>query len=249
MLISPKRLNRIWGVNPQSIVHVGAHHAEELESYALAGWGPVTWIEAQPLKVAYLATRIPPHHKLIHAAVWDVAGESMNLKIMTNTESTSLLSLGTHSSEYPSIRLSHTIPVTTSTLENLLNESWVPELLALDIQGVELRAIKGYGIKISKVKWIYCEVNKAELYNGCCLVADIDEYLSQFGFQRVVTRWSVYDWGDALYENSTYTKKRSLVQRVLSIALKASWKAKSPLTNLRRLLSKQVQHSSFTSIQ
>lgn len=249
MLISPKHLNRLWGVNPKSVVHVGAHHAEELENYSLAGWGPVTWIEAQPLKVAYLATRIPPNHKLIHAAVWDVDGEIMNLKIMTNTESTSLLSLGTHASEYPSIHLSHTIPVTTSTLEKLLIESCVPELLALDIQGVELRAIKGYGTKISKVKWIYCEVNRAELYEGCCLVSDIDEYLSQFGFQRMVTRWSVYDWGDALYENKAYAKKRSLVQRALSAALLASWKAKSPLANLRRLLSKQMQHSNFTSIQ
>lgn len=233
MLIPVKVLKKFWGVNPQTIVHVGAHNAEELEEYKLAGWGPVTWIEAQPQKAAQLLNRIPSNHRLIEAAVWDVSGVDLNLNIMTNTESTSLLNLGTHSAEHPTVHLSHTIPVKTKTLGELLSGSPAPELIALDIQGVELRAMKGYGSAISEVKWIYCEVNKAELYEECCLISEIDEYLSHFGFRRAVTRWTTHKWGDALYENRNLVGSRKLIKKLATLALYVAWGFKSTLTRVK----------------
>jgi FkbM family methyltransferase len=235
-----KVLKKYWGVNPQTIVHVGAHNAEELEEYKLAGWGPVTWIEAQPQKAEQLLSRIPSNHRLIEAAVWDVSGVDLNLNIMTNTESTSLLNLGTHSSEHPTVHLSHTIPVKTKTLGELLADSPVPELMALDIQGVELRAMKGYGSSISEVKWIYCEVNKAELYEGCCLISEIDEYLSQFGFKRAVTRWTTHKWGDALYENKNLVASQKMGEKLATIALFAAWAFNSTLMRVKQIFRKLI---------
>lgn len=241
MLIPVQVLKKFWGVTPKTIVHVGAHNAEELEAYKLAGWGPVTWIEAQPQKASELSKRIPSHHKIIEAAVWDIAGIDLNLNIMTNTESTSLLNLGTHSKEHPTVKLSHTIPVKTKILADLLSGLPAPELIALDIQGVELRAMKGYGSTISEVKWIYCEVNKAELYEGCCLISEIDEYLSQFGFRRAVTRWTTHNWGDALYENKNLVNTRSLTNKVFTLTLYIVWGFRSSLTrtkgSIRKLLN------------
>lgn len=234
-------LKKYWGVNPQTIVHVGAHNAEELEEYKLAGWGPVTWIEAQPQKAEQLLSRIPSNHRLIEAAVWDVSGVDLNLNIMTNTESTSLLNLGTHSSEHPTVHLSHTIPVKTKTLGEILANSPVPELIALDIQGVELRAMKGYGSLISEVKWIYCEVNKAELYKECCLISEIDEYLSQFGFKRVVTRWTTHKWGDALYENKNLVDSQKIGEKLATIAIFAAWALKSALMRVKHILRKLIE--------
>lgn len=240
MLIPVKVLKRFWGVNPQTIVHVGAHNAEELEDYTNAGWGPVTWIEAQPQKASDLVNRIPTSHKLIEAAVWDIAGVDLKLNIMTNTESTSLLNLGTHSTEHPTVHLSHTIPIKTKTLAELLSGLPAPELIALDIQGVELRAIRGYGSKISEVKWIYCEVNKAELYEGCCLISEIDEYLSQYGFTRSVTRWTTHNWGDALYENRNLVGSRNIINRVAVLLIYASWGIRSFLVRIKGLIRKLI---------
>jgi FkbM family methyltransferase len=235
-----KVLKRFWGVNPLTIVHVGAHNAEELEDYKNAGWGPVTWIEAQPQKATDLLGRIPADHKLIEAAIWDVSGVDLHLNIMTNTESTSLLNLGTHSVEYPTIHVSHTIPIKTKTLAELLSGLPAPELIALDIQGVELRAMRGYGRKISEVKWIYCEVNKAELYKGCCLVSEIDEYLSQFGFVREVTRWTAHNWGDALYKNINLVGSRRIIYQFSSQPLYAAWRIRSSLTRIKALIQKVI---------
>ena len=239
MLISVQLLKKYWGVNPQSIVHVGAHNAEELETYSKAGWGSVTWIEAQPQKIQNLLERIPSNHVVIEAAVWDIENVELNLNIMTNTESTSLLKLGTHATEHPSVTLSHTIPVRTKTLKNLLNDSSAPELLALDIQGVELRAIKGYEGKISEVKWVYCEVNKEELYEGCCLIGELDEYLLQHGFNRVATRWTIHKWGDALYENINLVKHQgntpTIQRRVLYVAWGIRLWLSSTMNSIRKI--------------
>lgn len=238
MLISVQELQKFWGVNPRTIVHVGAHNAEELDSYAKAGWGPVIWIEAQPQKALDLLRKIPSDHRIIEAAVWDIEGESLNLNIMTNTESTSLLSLGTHSTEHPTVELSHTIPIKTKTLKNLLENLPVPEFLALDIQGVELRAIKGYGEKISQVKWIYCEVNRAELYRDCALIDDLDEYLEAFGFKRTATRWTIHNWGDALYENIREVAPRRTQENFRVKVVVTYWKFLSMLMFLKHHLRK-----------
>jgi FkbM family methyltransferase len=238
VLISVRELQQFWGVNPRTIVHVGAHNAEELEAYAQAGWGPVIWIEVQPQKASDLAKRIPASHRIIQAAVWDIEGENLDLNIMTNTESTSLLSLGTHTKEYPTVALSHTIPVTTQTLKNLLANTPAPDLLALDIQGVELRALKGYGDEVSKVKWIYCEVNRAELYQGCALISDLDDYLGRYGFIRTATRWTIHNWGDALFENKAEVDGRSFLQRAVLLVIMTSWQMTNLLAHLKRNLRK-----------
>ena len=199
MLISVSDLVNYWGVKPRNILHIGAHNAEELDAYTKHNWNQVTWVEAQPDKIEYLRKKLPAHHKLIQAAVWNESGISLDLKVMTNTESTSLLNLGTHASEHPNVRLDYQIPVKTQVLDDLIPLNETPDLITLDIQGAELKALEGFGTRIREVKWIYCEVNKDYLYEGCCLVSDLDSYLNKFGFKRIITRWTYHGWGDALF--------------------------------------------------
>lgn len=68
-----------------------------------------------------------------------------------------------------------------------------------DIQGNELNAMKGMGDLLPHFDYIYTEVNTKHLYKGCCLLSDIDAYLTPFGFQRVETKMTRRGWGDALY--------------------------------------------------
>jgi FkbM family methyltransferase len=196
VLIPVSDLVKYWGVNPKQVLHVGAHNAEELNEYTKFGWNNVTWVEAQPEKISILKKKVPQHQEIIEAAVWD--------------KSTSLLNLGTHVKEHPSVKLHEKIPVKTKTLAEVVPENLTPDLIALDIQGVELRALQGFGDRLREVKWIYCEVNKQYLYEECCLVDEIDSYLISFGFKRVATRWTYHGWGDALYVQTkllNHTKK------------------------------------------
>jgi len=226
VLISVSDLVKFWGVMPKNVLHIGAHNAEELDAYTRHNWNQVTWVEAQPDKIAYLKKKLPVHHKLIEAAVWNESGISLELKVMTNTESTSLLNLGTHASEHPNVTVNYQIPVKTQVLNDLIPLNETPDLITLDIQGAELKALEGFGTRIRDVRWIYCEVNKDYLYEGCCLVSDLDTYLEKFGFKRIVTRWTYHGWGDALFVQKNLIPSENLIRRLLMKLSEWIWLAK-----------------------
>jgi hypothetical protein len=74
--------------------------------------------------------------------------------------------------------------------------------LVMDVQGVELNVIKSFGENIKNLDFIQSEVNVEELYEGCCLIEELDSYMKSYGFERIITdMWDdgAVGWGDALY--------------------------------------------------
>ena len=68
-----------------------------------------------------------------------------------------------------------------------------------DIQGAELMALKGGTKAIEHAKVIYLEVNTEEVYKGCALISELDNFLDKYKFKRVITEMTEYGWGDAVY--------------------------------------------------
>ena len=60
-------------------------------------------------------------------------------------------------------------------------------------------ALKGAIESLKTAKALYIEVNERELYKNCGLIGEIDEFVSQYNFKRVLTHMTEYGWGDALY--------------------------------------------------
>ena len=71
--------------------------------------------------------------------------------------------------------------------------------LNFDIQGAELKALKGMEEYLDKVDYLYTEVNSDYVYKDCALITEIDDYLKQFNLVRVETSWTDCKWGDAFY--------------------------------------------------
>lgn len=177
--------------------------AEELDQYQRLRWGSVIWIEAQRELAKKLSEKFNgSNQRVIHTAVWDTNDLELNLNITNNSQSTSLLELGTHRVDYPEIKVSKTELVKTSRIDSLFDKETIPEFINIDIQGAEIQALKGFGELLHHVKYVYCEVNKKEVYVDCAKVSEVDEYLKSFGFKRIATRWvPLKGWGDAFYIN------------------------------------------------
>ena len=114
-----------------------------------------------------------------------------------------MLELGTHSQEHPDVvyvdkLIQKSITIDTFFERNNLDASKY-NFWNFDIQGAELMALKGATKYIKYAKALYLEVNEKELYINCGLMSEIDTFLSQYNFKRVLTNITHYGWGDALY--------------------------------------------------
>lgn len=204
MLIPIKVLKDTFNVSPVSILHVGAHKAEELNDYTKF-WAPfkqpIYWVEGQPLLAEELRNRSDlANHVIVEAFVWNEDNVKLDFNLASNSQSSSLLQFGTHQMKIPDIKFTKTITALTRRLESILPEDIDFDFINLDLQGVELQALQGMGPRLNSAKWIYTEVNREEVYINCTNILDLDLYLKTFGFRRIATRWvQRQGWGDALY--------------------------------------------------
>lgn len=183
----------------RGVLHVGAHLCEELPLYLSLGlaFQDVVWIDAN----ADLAPQGMTTYWV--AAVSDTDGQDVTFHITDNGQSSSLLALKDHLYEHPHVHEVAQRPLTTVTLNTLLEAKGIPydrfDVMNLDIQGAELLALKGATQLLPHIKAIYTEVNIKELYAGCALLPDLDAFLGGYGFKRVATSMTQHGWGDALY--------------------------------------------------
>lgn len=212
-------MKRIFQVEPQTILHVGAHYGEELVDYIAAGWGSKKriWVEAQSDLAQNLQKKfINDRDIVLEACVWSVSGEEKVFNNATNSQSSSLLEFAEHSVDYPEITKMSETRMITIRLDDLLPEQEKIDLVNLDIQGAELEAIKGLGQLASDVKWIYTEVNWKYMYADCPLIEDIDLELEKLGFIRVATKKAFRaSWGDALYIKRTLLPRRLKIRKIV----------------------------------
>lgn len=194
-----------FGIRPKGVVHVGAHKGDEITSYLSWGVSQVVFIEANPDLAAGLRHRFAdkPYVTVIEAAASDKEG-SATFNITNMDQSSSLLPLKEHSRLYPKIKVARSIQVRTAPIDDLLNQSGVDfaglDFVAMDIQGAELMALQGADRLLKQIKALQIEVNYEQLYEGCALIPDLDEFLNEYGFIRVYTLTPYSDtWGDALY--------------------------------------------------
>lgn len=202
MLISFDNIVQNYGV-PRGIIHIGAHLMEERPDYMRHGLTNTIWIEANPELYTIIVNKISDTEKVFNYAIGETSDTPTTLYCTNNSQSSSTLPLGTHKVYYPNILVSHTKEVMSQRVDDIISKYNILinnyNFVNIDIQGVELRAIKSFGNLLSQINFIYTEVNREHLYKNCDLITDIDQYLTNFDFTRVETVWTDNNWGDALY--------------------------------------------------
>jgi FkbM family methyltransferase len=200
MLISLDDLVKKYNINFKGILHVGAHECEEIKDYdKYISRDKMLWIEAMKDKVDFCKVNYPEIN--IEQAVISDKIEMVTFNISNNGQSSSILDFGLHSHFHPHIVFVNSLQMETKLLKDIIcNYDIDYNFVNLDIQGVELKALKSMEEYLHKIDYIYTEVNSDYVYKDCNLIAEIDYYLKEFGFDRVETSWAGdYRWGDAFY--------------------------------------------------
>lgn len=189
---------------PRGVVHVGAHEGTEISTYQQMGVQNVLFVEANPVVFDRLQANLAavPNVRVANCAISDRNG-TVDLHVTSFDQSSSILQLKHHQDIYPHITETHQVTVQSKTLDTLLQELQLNpsdfNILNIDIQGAELLALQGSINWLKYVEVINTEVNYEELYAGCVLIDQLDEFLQMQGFHRVATTTPHPSWGDAVY--------------------------------------------------
>jgi FkbM family methyltransferase len=196
-----------YNIIPSGIIHIGGHQGQEYEEYIEAGFTSQIWVEGNPSFYHQMISKFgkDENTKIFNELIFDEEKE-VDFGLANNGASSSILPLKEHKKYYPNIKYDGFLHKKCKRLDSLLDENNIDiknyNGLVMDVQGVELNVLKSFEKYIKEMDFIQSEVNIEELYEGCCLIDDFDNYLINFGFKRVLTKlWDngAVGWGDALY--------------------------------------------------
>lgn len=133
----PDLIDRL-DIEPRALVHVGAHHGEEMPHYQAAGFeqDQITLVEPNPAAASLLRTSFP-RARVVECACSDTPGEAV-LHVMHRTNVSTLVSPDRRD------RVTGTVRVKVRTLADIQAAAPVrANVLVIDAQGLELAVLRG----------------------------------------------------------------------------------------------------------
>lgn len=165
-------------------------------------------IEANPNQIPIIKNNIKDY-KNIEVFNFGASDEDdeldFNVSSTVNVGNSSFLEKNNSYENYERMEFHKPIKVKTKRLENFLKEQNIPnvDILWMDIQGFEGKALAGLGDYISKIKIIYSEITYKEMYKGQILFDKFDFEMLKNGFYCIYRDYKHGDfWGDSIYLKS-----------------------------------------------
>jgi FkbM family methyltransferase len=182
------------------VIHVGAHHGQEYWQYVEMGIPNMLFFEPVKSNFEVLKTRVP-NELIVNCAVGDMNGHiDMFIETANNGQSSSILEPNLHLKLYPYITFNSKETVEIVRLDDYVKDKTKFNALNIDTQGYEFEVFKGAKELLHNIDIINVEVNADQVYSGCAHYTEIDSYLAQYGFKRVLVEWAGGGtWGDAFY--------------------------------------------------
>jgi FkbM family methyltransferase len=199
MLLNLKNLHDKYELNVKGVLHIGAHYGEENSIYDELKYPNRIFFE--PLKKNFDVLRQNvTEWPLVNIALGaSTQNKEMYVESANNGQSSSLLKPKLHLQQYPHITFPEKEDVLVDTLDNVLEDKESYNFINMDVQGYELEVLKGATESLKHIDYLMCEVNRAEVYEECCMIDELDSFLSSYNFKRVETTWDGVTWGDAFY--------------------------------------------------
>lgn len=195
-------------ISYDNIIHLGANLAQNRKEYIENGVKEILWVEALPDLATHLSKTLPASDKVIQAVLSDKSDQEVVFNVASNGgASSSVFDFKLHTSLYPDIRMQSQIILKTKTLNDIFENHNISyqkyKIMIMDLQGSEIKALKGASKVLSNLDIVVSEVLCSELYEGAPLESDIDAFLSTQGFKKIAASYTKYQWGEALYVKSS----------------------------------------------
>lgn len=204
MLIPLQPILEKYNIKLNGVVHVGAHWAEEHPVYIECGCKEFLYIE--PVKQAFniLVEKFQGNDNVIlkNFAIGSTPSIGVMYVDTTNQgQSNSLLEPLVHLEQHKEVIFDGEPEVVKVVTLDSLKISKDLNLFMVDTQGYELEVLKGSTSVLNQFDLLYLEVNREETYKGCPMVEELDEFLKEYKFTRVETKWAsdYHSWGDAVW--------------------------------------------------
>lgn len=200
MLLSFTNLKRKYNMNIKGIIHIGAHYGEEISEYVNNGIQDIIVFEPLSENFDILSDRVKNLNANLNGYQVALGSERGTLTMYVSDnekQSSSLLKPKAHLKQHPYVQFPSTEEVEVHLLDDYDCKDY--NFINMDVQGYELEVLKGGTKVLEQVDYVYCEVNRDEVYEGNAYVEELDEFLSHYNMKRVETEWAGEIWGDALY--------------------------------------------------
>ena len=212
MLLNFKELKAKYNMNISGIIHIGAHYGQEVSDYIENGVSNIILFEPVKNTFKILCQRMENLNadiKLHNIALGSSVKKTMMYISDNEGQSSSILQPVLHLSHHPDVYFPDTEEVNVDILDNYDCNNH--NCICMDVQGYELEVLKGASKTLKNINYVYCEVNRDEVYENNAYIENIDEFLNYYNFKRVETCWDGGIWGDALYVKEK--KKFKLVSK------------------------------------
>lgn len=131
--------------------------------------------------------------------------------------SSSLLEPGRTTEVHPWLQFKQRIEVPTDTLDAFCAREAITgiDLIHMDVQGAELMVLRGAPVMLKKVKAVWLEVERVQLYKGQPVKRDVEEFMHANGFVLAISSVD-HIAGDQLWLAQAFLKEqpRSLQRKV-----------------------------------
>jgi FkbM family methyltransferase len=207
MLLDFDNLKQKYNMNITGVIQVGAHYGEEYEN---------AWLKESSIKYIILFEPDPDNFNILKEKTDKIKTDKkiyvinrglgpfsceMTLYKETNNngQSNSVLKPKMHLQAFPNIIFNNKTKIKVEPLDKYECSADF-NFMSIDVQGFELEVLRGSRKTLQNIQWLMLEVNRAETYENCAQIDEIDEYLAKFNFSRAETVWWENSfWGDALY--------------------------------------------------
>lgn len=195
-------------MNVEGVIHIGAHHGEEIKDYIDRGIKELVFFEPLSKSLEVLEENLSYHADKANILIFPYAlgNEEKEVEMYVSSHEgmcSSVLKPKVVLTQYPAITFKEKEIVKMIRLDNAELEFKNYNLLNIDVQGYELEVLKGSEKTLNTIDYIYTEINREEVYENAPHVNDLDAFLTPYGFVRVETDWSGDTWGDAFYIKET----------------------------------------------